>query len=315
MLFVITSVEEGVNIYLDAVWLLNILMDAMILNLTLGLTRAKSSKFRLFSAALIASSLVPLTIYMPHHFLTSSLGKALISLVIIWVAFRYSSLRAFFMQWISFYFITFAIGGTMMGVHFFLTTEMEVQGGTLVTFSGGYGDPVSWCFVLIGFPCSYFFTKWRFSQVAVHQMKMDQVYEVEVQWNGKTAKCHGMVDSGNQLVDPISRKMVFLADRYVIEQLIDEVVVDDLTMDQVATSMDGLPGPVQDALRLVPFQAAGHAGQLLVTLTVDSVVIHTESGPLNVQKPLLGVQQSSLTHDNTYQMLIHPHAMVRGKSA
>lgn len=312
---VITTVEEEVIIYLDAVWLLNFLMDAMILNLTLGLTRAHSSKVRFISAAMIASSMVPLAIYFPHHFITSSLGKVMLSLVIIWVAFRYSSLRAFLMQWISFYFITFAMGGSMMGMHFFLTTEMEIQGGAFITFSGGYGDPVSWLFVLIGFPCSYFFTKWRFNQITVHQMKMDQVYEVEVEWDGRTAKCHGMVDSGNQLVDPVSRKMVFLADRHVLRQFVNENVIENLTMDQVVTSMEDLPESVQEAIRLVPFQAAGQEGQLLVTMAVDSIVIYTNSGPLQVHKPLIGIQQSALTHDNTYHMLIHPHAMVRGKSA
>ncbi|MCA0969360.1 sigma-E processing peptidase SpoIIGA [Halobacillus litoralis] len=301
--------------YLDAVWLLNFLMDAMILNLTLGLTRAKSSKFRFILASFIASAMVPLTVFMPHHFLTSSLGKGLISLVIIWVAFQYSSLRAFMMQWISFYFINFAIGGSMMGMHYFLTTEVELKGGAMITFSGGYGDPVSWLFVIVGFPCSYFFTKWRFSQISVHQMKFDQMYEVEVGFGGRRAICQGMVDSGNQLIDPISRKMVFLADRHVLRQLMEESVLDELTMDQVATSMEHLPDVVQKAVRLVPFQAAGHQGQLLVTIMVDDLQINTEEGPLHIRKALLGVQQSDLTHDNTYQMLIHPHAMVKGKSA
>lgn len=307
--------KEEVHIYLDAVWLLNFLMDAMILNLTLGLTRAKSSKLRLILAAVIASSMVPLTVLMPGSFFTTSLGKVVLSLIIVWVAFRYASLRSFLMQWVSFYFITFAIGGSMMGVHFFLMSDIQVQGGTLVTFSGGYGDPVSWLFVFIGFPSSYFFTKWRFNQIAVHQMKFDNIYEVTVKWNGKSAICQGMVDSGNQLVDPVTRKIVFLADHQVLIQLLEKEVLEYLTMDRVVASMDELPEEIQKNVRLVPFQAAGSKGQLLVTLMVDSISIQTPEGALNLNHPLLGIQHHDLTHDQSYQMLIHPHVMVKGRTA
>ncbi|QAS51088.1 sigma-E processing peptidase SpoIIGA [Halobacillus litoralis] len=305
---------EGI-IYLDAVWLLNLLMDGMILSLTQGITRAKSSRTRMISGAFIASAIVPITIYMPDSWLVSSVGKITFSMLIIWVTFSFTSLRAFFVQWISFYFITFAIGGSMMGVHYFLATEINVQGGTVVTFSGGYGDPISWLFVLVGFPCSYYFTKWRLSQVSVHRMKLEDIYEVTVEWNGRSAHCKGLVDSGNQLIDPVSRRMVFLADTFVWNQFFTKDELDLLEVDNVLTSMDKLSEEVQSSIRLVPYQAAGVSGKLLVTLLVDKISVKTSEGDLEMKHPLLGVQHQDLTHDRLYQMLIHPHLMVKGKSA
>lgn len=303
------------HIYLDAVWLLNLLMDAMILYLTSGVTRAKFSKVRLWTGAVLASAIVPISIYMPQSWLMTSIGKVIFSLLIISVAFSYSSLRGFFMKWISFYFITFAIGGSMLGVHYFLSTEIQLQGGSVVTFSGGYGDPVSWLFVCIGFPCSYFFTKWRLNQVAVHRMKLENIYDVSVEWQGKTAHCQGLVDSGNQLIDPLSRKMVFLADSNVLTQFLSGEMIQRLSIEKVVSSMDNLPEEVQSNIKLVPFQAAGESQQLLVTLQVDAITIHTEEGELSMQSPLIGIQQNDLTHDRLYQILIHPHIMVKGKTA
>lgn len=287
----------------------------MILFLTQGVTRAKSKRSRVFLAALVASVIVPISIYMPDSWLMSSLGKVFYSFFIVWVAFSFSSLRAFFFQWVTFYFITFTIGGSMLGVHFFLATEISVQGGSVVTFTGGYGDPVSWLFVLIGFPCSFLFTKWRLEQVSVHRMKLENIYDVSVSWNGKKAGCKGLVDSGNQLIDPVSRKMVFLADPSVLKQFMGQKELDLLQVDQVVTSMDDLPDEIQKAVRLVPYSAAGIKGQLLVTLLVDSITIETPDGHLEIKQALLGVQQQDLTHDRLYQLLIHPHVMVKGKSA
>ncbi|ASF39320.1 sigma-E processing peptidase SpoIIGA [Halobacillus halophilus] len=302
-------------IYLDAVWLLNLLMDAMILYLTQGVVRARSSKIRMFCAAFAASSIVPISIFMPDLWLTSTLGKLVFSLLIIGIAFSFTSLRAFILQLVSFYFITFSIGGSMLGVHFFLATEISIQGGSIVTFSGGYGDPVSWMFVCIGFPCSFFFTKWRMEQVSVHQMKLENIYDVKITWNGKEVLCRGMVDSGNQLIDPISRKMVFLADHTVMGQFLEPEVLEKLQVDQILTSMEELPSDIQSSVRLVPFQAAGSKGQLLVTVLVDQISIVTPQGNLEMKQPLVGVQHHDLTHDRLYQMLIHPHIMVKGKTA
>ena len=203
----------------------------------------------------------------------------------------------------------------MMGVHYFLATEISLQGGSVVTFTGGYGDPVSWLFVFVGFPCSYFFTKWRLDQVSVHKMKLEEIYDVTVEWNGQKAHCKGLVDSGNQLVDPLSRKMVFLADSFVWNQFFSKEELKGLEVEQVVTSMDELPDVIQSSIRLVPYQAAGVSGQLLLTLIVDKITVKTDAGDLEMKHPLLGVQQQDLTHDRLYQLLIHPHLMIKGKSA
>ncbi|WP_337194091.1 sigma-E processing peptidase SpoIIGA [Halobacillus litoralis] len=302
-------------LYLDAVWLLNLLMDGMILSLTQGLTRAGSSRWRMAAGALAASLIVPVTIYMPDSWLVGSAGKIIFSMGIVLTAFTFTSLRAFFVQWVTFYFVTFAIGGSMMGVHFFLASEVDVLKGAVVTFSGGYGDPVSWLFVAAGCPSAYVFTKWRFNQIQIHQLKYEDVYEVEMTWNGQTAVCKGLVDSGNQLIDPVSRKMVFLADPSVWKQLLAEGELEKLTEEEVLASLHELPETIQSAVRLVPYQAAGISGRLLVTLMIDQITVKTSEGPLVIKQPLVGVQHQPLTRDGLYQMLIHPHVMVKGKSA
>ena len=47
----------------------------------------------------------------------------------------------------------------MIGVHSLLQTESIVQQGVMVTSQTGFGDPISWMFVVIGFPAIWFFEK------------------------------------------------------------------------------------------------------------------------------------------------------------
>ncbi|MFQ3545831.1 sigma-E processing peptidase SpoIIGA [Halobacillus rhizosphaerae] len=305
---------EG-RIYLDAVWLLNILMDGMILYLTQGLTRTKTSAKRVMFGALFASIIVPITVYLPHSWFTTSLGKLFFSFVIIFIAFSFVSIRSWLVQLVSFYFITFAIGGSMLGIHYFLSSDVSFEGSTMITHNAGYGDPVSWIFVIIGFPISWFFTKWRLEHVSLHRMKLEEIYDVSINWNGKTAECKGLVDSGNQLIDPVSRKMVFLADGNVFNQFLNAEEFKQLEVENILSHFDDCSELLQSSIRLVPYQGAGMGGQLLVTLLVDRITVKTKEGSLVIENPLLGVQHHDLTHDRLYQVLIHPHLMVRGKSA
>ncbi|WP_431799484.1 sigma-E processing peptidase SpoIIGA [Halobacillus andaensis] len=87
------------------------------------------------------------------------------------------------------------------------------------------------------------------------------------------------------------------------------------------TSLDQLEGIEQlsseqrSSVRLIPYQGAGIAGQLMTTFIVDSITIFTPEGDLIVKKPLLGVQKNDLTDDQMYQILIHPQAAIKGISA
>ncbi|MFG6148995.1 sigma-E processing peptidase SpoIIGA [Halobacillus sp. B23F22_1] len=303
------------RIYLDAVWTLNLLMDGMILFLTQGLTRAKTSRIRILTAALVASSIVPVTVLMPNSWLVTLPGKFFFSVMIILVAFSFVSIRSAFIQWLTFYFVTFAIGGTLVGVHFFLNNQVQINHGEIITFSTGFGDPFSWLFVSLGFPASWYFTKWRMEHVQAHRLKTEDLYRVKVDFHQQSMVCTGLVDSGNHLIDPISKKMVFLADFHVWKHFLNEEQLKKLTGDQQLEGIEQLSEPFQSSVRLIPYQGAGTGSQLMVTFVVDSITVYTPQGDLVVKKPLLGVQEHDLTEDQMYQILIHPQAAVKGISA
>ncbi|MCP3026203.1 sigma-E processing peptidase SpoIIGA [Halobacillus sp. A5] len=310
------NTDEGWGrIYLDAVWALNFLMDGMILYLTQGITRAKTSNLRILLGAFVASCIVPVTVLMPDFWMATITGKFFYSLLIIAAAFTFVSIRTAFIQWLTFYFVTFAIGGTLVGIHFFLNNQVQINQGEIITLSTGFGDPFSWIFVCIGFPLSWLFTKWRMEHVQAHRLKTEDLYRVKIEFNGNSIVCTGLVDSGNHLIDPISKKMVFLADCHVWRNFFNNDMVTKLTGEEQMEGIENLEEPYRSAVRLIPYQGAGTGGQLMVTFVVDHITVYTSDGDLVVKKPLLGVQAHDLTVDQMYHILIHPHAAIKGISA
>ncbi|WP_181348907.1 sigma-E processing peptidase SpoIIGA [Thalassobacillus sp. CUG 92003] len=311
-------VEErsgGAMVYIDAVWCLNLLMDGMILHLTSLLTKTHSSGWRTISAAFFASLMVPLAIYAPDSFVHTLPGKLMVSVVIILIAFSYRSLTSFLMKLITFYFVTFAIGGTLLGLHFFINSSISVSHGHLVTFSGGYGDPVSWGLVLLGFPLSWWATKWRMEHAVYLKLKHDQIYSTELQWKQQTIHVKGFVDSGNHLIDPVSRGMIFLAGPSVFLSFLTEKEWTELQDFSQDYDLEKLPNDLQEKVRLIPYQGAGSPSRLMIVIQLDGLVVDNGQGCITHRHPLIGIQFSDLTTDGAYDVLLHPHLMVKGKVA
>src|SRR5690554_6568438 len=98
-----------------------------------------------------------------------------------------------------------AIWGGLLGLHFFLETDTSFIKGTFATRTSGFGSPITWLFVVIGFPIIYFFSKQRFESLEAEKIRYDQIYPVSILAGGIELKLQGFVDSGNRLEDPISR--------------------------------------------------------------------------------------------------------------
>ncbi|MFG6118159.1 sigma-E processing peptidase SpoIIGA [Thalassobacillus sp. B23F22_16] len=302
-------------IYLDAVWLLNFLVDGMILIITQAVTKSYASMKRMMFAALIASFIVPLTIFFPNSWLVSPLGKFTYSILIVLAAFPYKSLRLYMRNLTTFYFVTFAIGGTMFASHFFLNMNVQMATSGIVTFSTGYGDPISWLFVIIGFPAAWWFTKQRLERIAVLKLKYEEIYEVVLEWNGKKTVSTGLVDSGNQLVDPLTKKLVFLGDEEVFQAFVSEEEWTALKEVEETFDINRIPESLQDSVHFVPYQGAGGERKLMLAIQLSKIELVSEGKNICMHAPLLGMQFGKMTDDDSYHVLLHPEMMQKGKVA
>src|SRR5690625_1596089 len=177
----------------------------MLLMLTQSLARDHTRKIKLVFGAFIASLLVPISIYFPNSFFTSILGKFLYSIVIIFSSFQFLGVYRFVKLLFLFYFVSFSIGGGLIGIHFLLQHPVTLANSGLLTFNSGYGDPISWVFVVVGFPIVFLFTKRRMDKHGIDKIRYDQIYNVSIKINHKIFKTSGYIDRGNKIVDQISK--------------------------------------------------------------------------------------------------------------
>lgn len=298
--------RKKVSIYLDAVWALNFFIDLMLLMLTGVISKVTISKRRLMAGAFIASLIVPLSIYYPDTILTSVIGKLGYSGLIIICAFGYTTIYRSLKLLMWFYFLSFATGGGLIGLHYMLQQPMGISGAGFLTVNQGYGDPVSWMFIMIGFPCVWLFTKKRMDKHAIEKIRYEQLYEVTLSMKNKSYMTDGYIDSGNQLVCPLTKKPVIIGDELFLKQWFTDQEWNELKEAQEHMSFEKIPTDWEGHIHIVPYQGVSGNSQFLLALRPEKLVIHYNNEDIVTDKVLVGIQFASLTKDHKYHCLLHP---------
>ncbi|WP_339215421.1 sigma-E processing peptidase SpoIIGA [Ornithinibacillus sp. FSL M8-0202] len=294
------------TIYLDAVWVLNFLLDLMLLMLTQALSRVYTPKGRLVLGAIVASFIVPITLYFPNAYISTVFGKILYSILIIAVTFRFVSVKQMMKQLLLFYFVTFTIGGGLFAAHYVLQNPIALSASGFLSFSNGYGDPVSWLFVAIGFPIALWFTKNRMDKHVVEKIRYDQLYEVCLTIHNKSFTTTGFIDSGNQLVDPLTKRPVVICDESFLKQWFQHDDWIKLRQAYENFNMEDIPVNWASYMQVVPFHGVEGRSNFLFALKPDNLAIYYGEQQIVASKLLIGIQFSDLTDDKSYHCLLHP---------
>jgi stage II sporulation protein GA (sporulation sigma-E factor processing peptidase) len=303
------------SIYLDVIWLLNFSFDLFLLLLTAIALKRKIFKIRILLAALLGSSIV-LMMFSPLAFIAlHPIGKMIISMIMVWLAFGFKRFRTYFQCLLTFYFVTFMVGGGMTGAHYFLQTEMSHLDGVLMTNSTGFGHPISWLFVLIGFPVVWMFSRNRLEGLEAKKIHFDQLVTVSIRVDSTRFTLKGLVDSGNQLFDPITRSPVMIIDTLKAQSYIPQELVNQAIQDDVIKSMSesSESHPWEHRVRIIPYRVVGSEHQFLLGFKPDEVWIETKNEKIKVHKSIVGMNRTKLSSEDEYECIVHPK-MLQGQS-
>jgi stage II sporulation protein GA (sporulation sigma-E factor processing peptidase) len=301
-------------VYLDVIWLLNVCFDSLLLWLTAIMLKRDVVWWRVLFGAFIGASLVvmmftPFSMYAQHPAI-----KVVFSFLIVFVTFGFKRIRYFLENLFAFYFVTFTVGGGMIAAHYFLQRQVDIHASMLTTYSLGVGDPVSWMFVLLGFPALWLFSRARINGIREKKLRFEHIVDVLIVFDGIPLQLKGLIDSGNQLYDPLSKMPVMIVEMNKVKEVLPEELVQHI---QLRKSMDWINNEQLEKwihrLRIVPYRVVGSEQQFLVAIKPDRIMIFYEQQWLEIQKGLVGLNETNLSADGEYQCIIHPKMVQTGK--
>ncbi|KZR57302.1 sigma-E processing peptidase SpoIIGA [Bacillus badius] len=296
-----------VVLYLDALWLLNLLADSLLLWMTAIFLKRPVKWHRLLLGGGIGSASILMMVTPFAEAAGHPLAKIALSAAMVFAVFGYRRWKYFFVNLMAFYFSTFLTGGMLLGAHYFIQFDMQLESNLFLAGLKGFGDPVSWIFVMFGLPVAFYFARSRAGDFETAKLQHDQLLDVKVVINNVEFLLKGLVDTGNQLHDPISKAPVMFVSIAGLEEKLPEEVIKAAEQPEVLLFQDEyLPKEWLNKMRLIPAKSVGKAHQLLPAFKPDDVKISNHKKSVAVPKVLVVFTSMNLSSDGQFSCILHP---------
>lgn len=295
------------TLYLDVIWLLNWLFDSLLLYWTAIILKRRVALWRICAGGLIGSLIIVLA-FTPYYAMADRFYmKIAFSFFMVLATFGFIRFNLYLKSVATLYFVTFLSGGILLGLHYLF--EFQIVSKNPGQFAGinRFGDPVSWIFVMVGFPLAWQFSKRTLEGMEMTKLKHEQLVSVTVKISEFEASFQGLVDSGNQLYDPITRSPVM-----IISLSGDEVGIPADMMELFKRPENLLLQEEQPdytwtgRMRVIPYKVVGHEHQLLTAIKPDFIQISQGGKVYQVKQGLVSFTFQQLSSDNSYQSIVHP---------
>ncbi|MFD3258511.1 sigma-E processing peptidase SpoIIGA [Paenibacillus lentus] len=299
-------------VYIDLIFLMNLLIDASLLLVTAWIRKQRVRAWRILVSAAVGAAYVVMMFLPELSFLFTFLVKFLFSVVMLWIAFGYASLQNYLRNMGAFYMVNFAAAGGILGIHYLLQNSGEVWNGIWYSASGGLGFSleVGSIFTVVVF---FIVIVW-FKMVVASRRATERVEsclaEVRVRIDETTVQCTGLVDTGNQLKDPLTRWPVMVMEASLWDHVLPDSFLGRLAAEQADNLImewsDEELFPWRDRLRLVPYRGINKGSQFMIALKPDEVSIVQEGRIMTTNRVLIGLDGGRLSAEAAYRAIIHP---------
>ncbi|GAW92136.1 sigma-E processing peptidase SpoIIGA [Calderihabitans maritimus] len=301
-------------VYLDILFFINFFMDYVVLWATSKFSQISTTAGRLAAGAafgaLFSILLFLVGLNSPYYHSSGLIlaGKILFPVAMVWAAFPQVKLRRFLQALGYFYLVSFAMGGAMLGAIFYFNNNPQV-----VTATAGirlFLTGVRYTWLLAAVAIAVLMGKW--GVVAIRKNFFQSIMRVPViiRFGSHRIPVKALVDTGNQLRDPISKKPVMIVEYDLIkpflppalQQAFDKNPEPDVT--EIVSSLQGTSWAAR--LRIIPFTSIGKSKGVLVGFRPDEVIVVADGSPVKIGDVILGVYRKPLSGEGSYRALLHP---------
>lgn len=301
-------------IYLDVIWFLNFCIDLLLLLLTALVLKRPFVKWRLLLGALVASCSIFLVITPFSSLYYHPMFKLAFSTCIVVTTFGFKRFSYFVQNLFTFYFVSFICGGGLIALHYLFNNEMVILNGVVTTKSTGLGTSISWLLVLIGFPVIWFFSKKRFEQIEIRKVKYEEIVLVDLFILDRHIKLQGLIDSGNQLQDPLTKKPVMIIDMNNLQNKFPKSIVQQAKYpEMIGDANFQIEHVWEEKLCIIPYRGIGQVNQFIIGIRPNKVIVTLSHGDeLDCSNVIVGLNFTSLSSEGDFNCILHPQMLIQG---
>jgi len=289
-------------VYLDVLFITNFILDYGILWATARLGHLATTWFRLGLGALLGSLYAMFMVFPRASFFYSMSIKLLFSLLIVAVAFSRLTLKKYFQAVAYFYLISFAMAGAVIGGSSILEGNSFVFQRLNVKTTGLVFACVT-AFILGKWGVSYLKRNWQKNQFRV---------STEICFDRNSILLEALIDTGNELRDPLSQKPVMIVEYEAIKNILPK----DFRYrfeKYAATDITKVVEPARvpswlTRVRLIPFNSIGKHHGMLLGFKPDMVVMFSQEKVIT-KDVIVCLYHKPLSSRGSYRAVLNPEML------
>lgn len=254
------------TIYLDVYFIFNLLMDMAVLFITREILKSDKHILRVLAASTVGAVYATFLLVMNRsglllYFITYFVMAYILSVI----AYGFSSFKESIWRGCMLYFTVFLLNG-------------------VINLSGN--NTTFWSALFLSALCCLA-VKNIIKKIRQRVSNDRYFYIVKIYYGKDTITAKALADTGNSLVEPITKKPV---------SIIENIKFKNLNKEKMK-------------LIYVPYNSIGKEGGLMEAYIADKMVIDD----MIINKPIIGLYNGKLSHNNQYNMILHPNLMNKEK--
>lgn len=289
------------TIYIDVIFLENLIMNAIILYATSILLKQKPKCMLVIISASIGAVHSIILYITELKIYTSIISKLVLSIVMIYITFKPISFKKMFKQLIIFYLTSFVFGGVALYLIYYLKPDdILIKNGM---FAGEYALKT----IMLGAIVAFIIIKISIKVIKTKMSSKDMYCKIKINLNEKQIETKAMIDTGNLVREPITNNPVIITESSLLRDVIPKEILDNLE-NILCGNLEKIPQQIQDEyiskLRCIPYSSLGKENGMLVGIKANEIIVENEDAVKKTSNIIIGIYDKSLTKKGEYRALI-----------
>lgn len=289
------------TVYLDIVFLENLIINYIIIYLTGIISKSKITYWKIFVGSLIGAIYSIIYYLFNFKIYGKLILKIILSIIIIYVSFKSTNLKTLIKQISLFYIVSFIFGGVAIATIYAVDTKnITIKDGVLI---GNYTIKT----ILIGIILGLVITLIGFSFLKIKISKKDLLCEISFKLNKKQIKTNVMIDTGNFLKEPITNMPVIVLEHTLFYNIIPKEIlnnIENILGGDLSKISEEIQNKYINKFRVIPFSSLGKQNGMLLGIKIENIVIKKDDVIKNIDKAVIGLYNKSLTKKGEYRGLV-----------
>ncbi len=275
--------------YIEYVFAENFFIDFILLFITGRLIKKIIIYKRLVIASVIGALYVILTAYIGRIFITCFIVKFSVSILMIMIAYDTKGILANVRVILCFYITCLIMVGIMTALSFMDFDELTVN---VIVIS-----------IFVGYTALHFF----FKEIKARVEKNNYIRSVAIGINNKSKVLRAYIDTGNELVDPMTGKPVIVVNIDSIKNILGDDLYNSILnfyKSKTANYENLLSMNSEIKLRIIKYNTISSMGEKMVCIVPDNIEITGDDKNIINADAIIGIYPNKISKNDDYDALL-----------